>query len=159
MGWTLIWKRIVAVESSPFWQVKTLDEMSSEEWESLCDGCGKCCLHKLEDEDDGEVYYTDIACRYLDEQKCRCMIYPKRLETVAECICLTPDNLAGVHWLPATCAYRLLYEGKNLPDWHPLVSGDRETVHHAGFSVRGKVFSEVGISEDEWEDHIILGVK
>ncbi|PIE43090.1 MAG: hypothetical protein CSA50_07115 [Gammaproteobacteria bacterium] len=142
-----------------FWQVKTLDEMSPEEWESLCDGCGKCCLHKLEDEDDGEIYYTDIACRYLDEQKCQCTVYRQRLEKVPECMCLKAVDLAGMSWLPATCAYRLLYEGKSLPDWHPLVSGNLQTIHNAGMSVKGRIVAETSVAEDEWQDHIIFGIK
>lgn len=143
----------------PFWERKSLTEMSREEWESLCDGCALCCLQKLEDEEDGEVYYTDIVCRYLNENRCQCTVYEKRHELVPECIWLKPSDLEHIDWLPKTCAYRLVYEGKPLPDWHPLISGDQETVHLAQISVRGKVYCETEVPESDWEDHIIIGVK
>ncbi|WIO75634.1 YcgN family cysteine cluster protein [Porticoccaceae bacterium LTM1] len=129
--------------------------MSTQEWESLCDGCGKCCLVKLEDVDDGQVYYTDVACQQLDLQSCRCKDYPNRRTLVPECICLTTDDLEQFHWLPSTCAYRLLYEGKALPDWHPLISGNPESVHHAGVSVQGCVVSERDVDADDLEEHVI----
>lgn len=139
----------------PFWQRKRLDEMTPAEWESLCDGCGKCCLAKLEDEDTGEVYYTDLVCRYMDTGSCRCTVYPERLEKVPGCTVLKPDTLADYHWLPFTCAYRTLADGRPLPDWHPLRSGDPDTVHEAGVSVQHRVVSEAGVAEDDWEEHII----
>lgn len=140
---------------SPFWMVKSLPEMSQDEWEQLCDGCGKCCLQKLEDEDTGDLYYTDIACQYLDQHSCRCKSYESRQEKVASCISLSLKRLDEFSWLPSSCAYRLLLEGKPLPEWHPLISGSKETVHKAHASVRGKVVSEEDVPEDEWEDHII----
>lgn len=142
-----------------FWQTKKLAELSGDEWESLCDGCGKCCLHKLECEDTFEVFYTDVACRYLDLNKCVCKDYALRLENVPACLNLEREKVAEFTWLPSTCAYRLLSEGKPLPDWHYLVSGDRESVHAAGQSVRGKVISENNISEDEFEDRVIYWVE
>lgn len=139
----------------PFWQRKTLAEMSREEWESLCDGCGKCCLAKLEDEDSGEVYYTDLVCRYMDSETCGCTVYQERQTKVPQCLVLTPDNLDAVHWLPQTCAYRRLSERRPLPSWHPLLTGSPETVHTAGVSVRDRVISEADVPEEDWEEHII----
>lgn len=139
----------------PFWQRKRLDQMTPGEWESLCDGCGKCCLNKLEDEDTGEVYHTDLACQYLDTDRCQCTVYSDRLNRVPGCTVLTPDTVNDYHWLPHTCAYRTLAEGRPLPDWHPLVSGDPDSVHQAGVSVRHKVVSENQVPEEDWEEHII----
>ena len=139
----------------PFWQRKRLDEMTAGEWESLCDGCGKCCLAKLEDEDTGEVYYTDLVCRYMDQDTCGCTVYPQRLEKVPACTVLTPDTLGDYHWLPHSCAYRRLSEGRPLADWHPLRSGDSDSVHRAGISVRHRVQSEAEVPEEDWEEHII----
>jgi uncharacterized protein len=139
----------------PFWETKSLAEMSREEWESLCDGCAKCCLRKLEDANDGEIHYTDVACRLLDTQRCRCKRYAKRLEVVSDCAALTPDTVGKLSWLPGTCAYRLIAEGRPLEWWHPLVSGDRETVHHAGISVRGRATPETHVHEDELEERIV----
>lgn len=140
---------------SPFWLVKSLPEMSKEEWESLCDGCGKCCLQKLEDEDTGDLYYTDLACQYLSHQNCRCKSYESRQEKVESCISLSLSRLDEFAWLPSSCAYRLLLEGQPLPEWHPLITGDPDSVHTSGNSVRGKVVCETEVPEDEWEDHLI----
>ena len=139
----------------PFWQTKSFHEMTREEWESLCDGCAKCCLHKLEDEDNGDVYYTDIACRYLDDHACRCQAYPQRQELVPECLILTPNDVEHFYWLPSTCAYRLLAEHKPLPEWHPLVTGDAESVHRAGQSVRGRTVPEHQVDPDDYEERLI----
>ena len=127
---------------TPFWKNKTLAAMSPAEWESLCDGCGRCCLHKLEDIDNGDIHYTRIACRLLDLGSCRCTDYARRQEKVPDCVTLTPASVATLTWLPASCAYRLIDEGRDLPWWHPLVSGDPDTVHQAGISVRGRVLPE-----------------
>ena len=139
-----------------FWEKKPLKEMSQTEWEALCDGCGKCCLNKLEDEDSGEVALTRVACRLLDDSTCRCTHYENRHEFVPDCIVLRPDNLdTHAYWMPQTCAYRLLWEGKPLPEWHPLETGTPESVHGAGVSVQFDTVSEFDTPFEEWEDHII----
>ncbi len=139
-----------------FWERKSLRQMNRREWEALCDGCGKCCLNKLEDEESGEVALTRIACRLLDGESCRCSSYETRHRYVPECIVMRPQNIdKHAYWMPRTCAYRLLWEGKPLYDWHPLISGDPETVHAAGVSMRGRTVSEAAVEEDDWEDHII----
>lgn len=143
---------------APFWQTTPLAEMSKAQWESLCDGCAKCCLHKLEDEDDGEVYYTKVVCRYMDDS-CRCTEYARRNELVPNCVWLRPEDVEEFHWLPVTCAYRLVYEGKPLPEWHPLVSGDANTVHEAGVSIKGRALSEEYVHPDGYEEHIIHWVE
>ena len=138
-----------------FWELP-LAALDRAEWEALCDGCGKCCLNKIEDEDTGEVFLTRVACRLFDDATCRCGQYPIRHKFVPECIVLTTDNIAEhLYWLPATCAYRLRHEGRPLHDWHPLLSGDPETVHRAGVSMRQATVPEFEVSEDDWEDHII----
>jgi uncharacterized cysteine cluster protein YcgN (CxxCxxCC family) len=143
-------------EAQPFWRIKTLEQMDAAEWESLCDGCGRCCLVKLEDEDTGEVHFTDLGCRLLDGRSCRCTDYARRRRRVHDCIKLTPEGARSLAWLPPTCGYRRLAEGRDLAWWHPLISGSRETVHQAGISVRGRVSaSEVDVLIDEWPDHIV----
>jgi uncharacterized cysteine cluster protein YcgN (CxxCxxCC family) len=126
----------------PFWKTKTLGEMTSQEWESLCDGCGRCCLVKLEDEDTGKIHFTDVACKLFDSRTCRCKDYANRTERVHDCVALTPQNIGELTWLPSTCAYRLLDQGKPLAWWHPLISGTRKTVIEAGISVKGELLSE-----------------
>jgi uncharacterized cysteine cluster protein YcgN (CxxCxxCC family) len=126
----------------PFWETKTLEEMTGREWESLCDGCGLCCLIRLEDEDTGEITPTRVACTLFDDQTCRCSNYGQRHRYVSDCIKLTPDNIEHLPWMPPSCAYRRLHEGKPLPRWHPLITGDPQSVHLAGVSVRGQTTSE-----------------
>lgn len=136
--------------SVSFWKRKSAQDLSRPEWESLCDSCGKCCVHQLEDEDTGEVFFTNVACRYLDQHTCRCSDYQRRAKRVSGCFVLTPDNLAeNARWMPATCAYRLLAEDKELPAWHPLISGCDESVSRSGQRVCGRV-----ISEDETDDDL-----
>jgi hypothetical protein len=141
----------------PFWRLKTLEEMSESEWESLCDGCGRCCLVKLEDEDTGEVHLTRLACKLLDPGSCRCRDYPNRHGSVPDCIQIDAAKIRTLRWLPATCAYRRLDEGRELAWWHPLVSGDPETVHQAGISVRGWTRSETSVKEANYHRYIISG--
>ena len=137
----------------PFWKTKGMDAMNRSEWESLCDGCGLCCLHKLEDEKTGEVFYTDVTCRFLNLESCRCRDYSDRQRLVHDCIVLTPDEVGRLPWMPPTCAYRLIDEGHDLPRWHPLVSGDKESVHRAGISVRGRAIAERDAGD--LEHHIV----
>ena len=133
---------MTAVVDLPYWKRKRLEEMTPEEWEALCDGCGKCCLNKIEDIDTGEILPTNVACRLLDLGTCRCTNYAERKRLVHDCVVLRPENVRQIAWMPTTCAYRLVAEGQDLAWWHPLVSGDPETVHQAGVSVRGRVISE-----------------
>ena len=143
-------------DEAPFWKTKSLAAMSDSEWESLCDGCGRCCLVKLEDEDDGSIHFTDIGCRLLDGQTCGCRDYANRTARVGDCVRLTPQNLGSLNWLPPTCAYRLLEAGRDLYWWHPLVSGDPASVHAAGISVRGRVVAdEDALPEEKLVDHIV----
>ena len=140
-----------------FWEYKKLSAMSQTEWEQLCDGCAKCCLHKLEDEDTGELYTTNVVCQYLDQQSCQCSEYPKRSILVPDCITLSIENLDQVYFMPASCSYRLLAEGKQLPVWHPLITNNKQSVHDSGNSVLGKVISELEVDDlmhhltGEWE--------
>lgn len=144
---------------SEFWNSKSLAELTDGEWEALCDGCGRCCLRKLEDEETGEIFYTDVACRLLDLDSTRCRQYADRHELVADCVGLSRDRLDELEWMPSTCAYRLRAEGLPLPEWHPLISGDRRTVHSAGISVRQRVISETCIPEEELQDRLVDWVK
>ena len=139
----------------PWWTTKTLEQMTPEEWESLCDRCGRCCLHKLEDEDTNEVYYTSVACTLLDTNNCQCRNYSNRKQIVPECTILAIKDIAHFHWLVPTCAYRLISEGRPLFDWHPLVSGSSESVHQAGISVRGWAQSENDVAGEDLRDYII----
>jgi uncharacterized cysteine cluster protein YcgN (CxxCxxCC family) len=139
-------------EKAQFWRGKALDELTDAEWERLCDGCGKCCLHKLEDEDTGEIFFTRVACRLLDLKSCRCGDYANRTRRVSDCHDLRLRNYSP-RWLPSTCAYRLVAEGQELPSWHPLVSGNKQSVHRAGVSIVSYAVSEDWV--DCVEDHVI----
>jgi len=146
-------------KSDRFWEQKALNEMTRAEWESLCDGCGKCCLHKLEDEDTGDILYTDIACELLDRDNCRCQDYPNRKQKIPDCLLLTASAVASCDWLPSTCGYRLISEDKPLAYWHPLISGSQESVHKAGISVSGRVLSASHIHPDDYEERIVHWVE
>ena len=138
-----------------FWE-RPLTSLTPREWEALCDGCGKCCLNKLEDADTGEVFFTKVGCRLLDGESCRCGQYEMRKTFVPECVVLTPKSLPKIaYWMPSTCAYRLRHEGKPIPEWHPLLTGDPDSTHKAGMSVRGWTIPEFEVPEEDWEDHII----
>jgi uncharacterized cysteine cluster protein YcgN (CxxCxxCC family) len=143
-----------------FWETVDLKDMTREEWEALCDGCGKCCLLKLEDADTDQVHYTNIACRLFDDKTCTCGNYALRKQLVAGCVVLTPENLErNAHWMPSTCAYRLIKQGSPLPAWHPLISGDPQSVHDADISMQGKTLAEYEVNEDDLEDYIIEGLQ
>jgi len=144
---------IMTPPDSQFWRHKRLDQFTEAEWEALCDGCAKCCLHRLEDEQTRRIYFTNVHCRLLDTETGRCTDYPNRSRRVEDCITLTPERLRDPYWLPATCAYRLLAEGKPLPDWHPLVSGDPESVAAAGQRLCGRTLCED--EADDLEHHIV----
>ena len=146
-------------ESKNFWEYKGLDEMTPKEWESLCDGCARCCMIKLEEEETAEINYTAAVCRFLDERSCRCTSYFKRHSLVANCVRLTPDNVLDFKWLPLSCAYRRIAEGSPLESWHPLISKRSDSVHEAQISVRDKVVSELSIHENQLEDMIIKWVE
>ncbi len=142
---------------TPFWQTKTLEEMSTQEWESLCDGCGKCCLLRMEDADKAEIIYvTNIRCKLLDGASCQCKNYEKRQHFVPDCVKLTPEKVKKLAWIPHTCAYRLIAEGKKLPSWHHLVCGDKNAVHEAGQSVKNATVCEQDVDEDEHYRHITI---
>lgn len=138
----------------PFWQTVKLADMTAAQWEALCDGCAKCCLVKLQDEDSGEIVFTDIVCNLLDQQSCRCTHYEERTKLVPDCVKLSKDNLDKIDFMPPSCAYRLLHEGKDLPQWHPLVSGHADSVVEAGMSVKGRVIAEMTFDGDS-EDRVV----
>jgi uncharacterized cysteine cluster protein YcgN (CxxCxxCC family) len=139
-----------------YWETVPLKKMTAPEWEALCDGCGKCCLNKIEYEDTGEVEFTRVACRLLDGTTCRCSSYDNRHQFVPECVRLSPKTIAKVaYWLPKTCAYKLLHEGQPLPDWHPLVTGDPDSTHQAGMSVKGWTVPEHEVDEEDWDQYVI----
>jgi hypothetical protein len=140
----------------PFWETTRLQDMTRAQWESLCDGCGKCCLYKLEDIDTGDLVFTNVACRLLDHETCRCGDYANRSTVVPDCLTLDMENVGKLRWMPSTCAYRLLHEGKPLEPWHPLVSGNPDSVHWAGISIRGRCISEDDADED-LENHALDG--
>jgi len=136
-----------------FWERYPLDQLSPEEWEALCDGCARCCLQKLEDEETGKVYYTAIACHLLNLEQCSCSDYPNRNRNVPNCVHLTPEKTVEFHWLPETCGYRLIHEGKSLPAWHPLISGSSDSVHQAGISIRSFAMLESG--KEDLEEYLL----
>lgn len=144
---------------SDWWHDRSLDELSASQWEALCDGCAKCCLHKLEDEETGKVFYTKVRCRFLNEQACRCTDYANRSILVPNCIELRTADWQGLDWLPSTCAYRLRAHDQPLPQWHPLVSGSRESVHDAGVSIRGRAISDEYVHPDGYDEHIVHWVE
>ena len=135
------------IEKDNFWKSKTLKQMTNDEWESLCDGCGKCCLHKLEDIDTGEISVSNVSCMYLDLKTCGCMDYENRHKNVKDCIKLTPETINKINWLPNTCSYKLVLNNDDLPDWHHLLSGDKNTIHERGMSVKNFSISEKDISD------------
>lgn len=139
----------------PFWKTKKLHDMNQQEWESLCDGCAICCVQKIEDEDTGEIFFTNVVCHLLDSESGRCGDYVNRCEKVPTCIQVTPENAGDLNWMPTTCAYRLLAEGKELPEWHHLVCGNREAVHEAGISVRGRVICEDNVHPDDVANFVV----
>jgi uncharacterized protein len=144
------------VTEQPFWRVKTLEQLDPREWESLCDRCGRCCLVKLEEEDSGEVFYTDVACTLFDAGTCQCANYPKRNEIVSDCVRLTPEAVRSITWLPPTCGYRRVAEGKDLPNWHPLKTGDPDSVRAAGISLHGRDLGREGEVEiDDLPDRVV----
>lgn len=142
-------------QSLPFWERKPLAKLAADEWEALCDGCGRCCLQKFENRKTGKVKFTCVACYLLDIQSCRCKDYGDRIRRVPDCLVITPGLIRKLRWLPKTCAYRLLAEGKALADWHPLLSGTSETVHSSGISVRAFAISEEYVHPDDLEAHMI----
>lgn len=139
----------------PYWERLSLSDMSHSQWEALCDGCGKCCLHKLEDEDTAELLFTSIACTLLDTHSCQCRDYNKRLQRVPDCVDIRKHDLDELRYMPSSCAYRLIHEGKPLAPWHPLVSGYEDSVHVAQMSVRDRVVSEDDIYKDDWDLYIV----
>ncbi len=141
----------------PFWEAKTLEQMTNEEWEALCDGCGRCCLQKLEDRKTGKVQYTWIACYLFDTEKCRCTSYAERIRLVKGCSILTPSRIREYRWLPRTCAYRQVAEGNDLPLWHPLITGDENSVHAAGISIKGRAIPETHVHPDDVEYFALEG--
>lgn len=147
-----------ALRETLYWRTKRLTQMSDEEWEALCDGCGKCCLHKLIDDETDQLYYTDVACKQLDCDKVRCIDYANRHTSVPDCIAFTAENIAEIYWLPTSCAYKTLYDGRALEKWHPLMSGDRQSTHRYKRSVRGRCVSESDVPLEELEQRLVRWV-
>lgn len=137
-----------------FWE-QPLTTLNDSQWEALCDGCGRCCMHKFEDEETGELYLSRIACRLFDDNSCRCSDYAHRFEQVELCLNIRQLDPVKYHWLPETCAYRLRFEGKPLPDWHPLLSGSAQQMHEQGISMRNRCVSECDVNEDDWPDYLL----
>jgi uncharacterized protein len=139
-----------------FWEYKTLSKMSDKEWESLCDGCGKCCLNKLIDDETEDLHFTNVACHLLHTKTCQCRKYDQRFKLVKDCVKVSLDDIEQFHWLPASCAYRCLAEGRSIPEWHPLITGSKSAMHKGGFSVRGKIISETAVDPEKLEDYIAI---
>ena len=142
-------------KSNRFWETIPFDQLSQTQWESICDGCAQCCAHKLQDEDTDEIFYTNVVCEYLDTQKCQCSVYTDRHTYVPDCIKITPENAKELSWIPETCGYKRLANGKPLPEWHPLVTGERDSTELANMSIRDKVISEADIVMDDLEDYLV----
>lgn len=138
-----------------FWETVPFDQMTDEQWESICDGCAQCCAHKLQDEDTDEIFYTNVVCEYLDIQKCQCTVYGERHTHVPDCIKITPENAKELSWIPESCGYKLLAKGKSLPEWHPLLTGNRDSTEKANMSIRNKVISEADILMNDLEDYLV----
>ena len=149
---------MIAKRTEPFWKTVPLEQMSPVEWESICDGCGKCCLQKLQDDETEEVFYTNLSCHQLNPVTCQCKVYKTRQTAVPTCITLTPDQIDEFHWLPDTCSYRVLHETKDLPNWHPLVVGNNQEMLRQGLTVRHYAVNENTVDEEEWDTHIIKWV-
>lgn len=143
-------------QNRSYWKTKNMAEMSPSEWENLCDGCGKCCCIRLEDEDTQDIYVTDVTCKLFNPDTCQCTDYPNRSKKVPDCVTLTPTNVDQLYWMPQTCAYRLIAEGKDLPEWHHLVSGSRDTIHEVGMSVQNAVTCETQVDEDDLPHRIVI---
>ena len=142
------------MRNSKYWEVKKIWELNKEEWEALCDGCGRCCLHKFK-EADGRILFTDVSCKYLDMDQCKCLVYETRHQHIPNCINLTAENIPKTPSLPESCAYRRIHEGKDLLPWHPLITGRKESVIEAGISVLGKITNEICLSPEEIEKRIV----
>lgn len=142
--------------NAPFWEHKTLEQMTDSEWESLCDGCGRCCIQKLEDEETGQIHTTDVACKLLDVSHCRCRHYEQRFERVSDCLSVRPLSKQKLSWLPTSCAYKRLAEGRSLAKWHPLISGSAQSVHRAGIGMANRCVSESDVPAEELTQHIII---
>ncbi|ADZ91585.1 YcgN family cysteine cluster protein [Marinomonas mediterranea] len=149
---------MIAKRYEPFWKTTTLEDMESDQWESICDGCGKCCLQKLQDDETDEVYYTDLSCHQLDIAKCQCKVYETRELLVESCLTLKVEDIPEFHWLPDTCSYRVLSETGDLPNWHPLVVGDDKEMQRQGLKVSHYAVSESKVDEEDWDTHIIRWV-
>ncbi len=145
-------------KQKPFWEIIEMEKMSPRQWESLCDGCGQCCLYKVEDEFTKEVFYSSIACEYLDVENCQCNIYETRLEKDSDCLKITPD-FKKLYLLPKTCSYRRLYEKKKLPSWHPLICQNHDLIHSKGISIKGKAISAKDIHRDDLENYLLEAEK
>lgn len=141
-----------------FWKHKSLEQLNDQEWEQLCDGCGRCCLQKLECADTGEIFYTELACRLLDLQDCSCTDYANRTQVVESCLDLRELKANDWQFMPSSCAYRLLYEGKPLFDWHPLIAGNHLLMETAGIFVKGRVLHDIDVEEDDFEEHLVTWV-